>query len=213
MFTGIIQTLGEIVRVDNERGDPRFYIKTDMDLDKTPMGASICHGGCCLTLVERDGDIYGVDVSMETLSKTTLGMWKQGSKINLEPSLKVGDELGGHIVSGHVDGVATLLSVTPDGDSRRLVIEAPTELARFIAPKGSIALDGISLTVNEVDGNVFGVNIIPHTWDVTTLQYTPVGGKLNIEIDPMARYAARLLEFGNENKYDDNTNKTKPVFA
>lgn len=195
MFTGIIQTIGTVVNVDNERGDPRFYIQSDFDLDQVPMGASICHAGCCLTVVEKNDDVFAVDVSAETLSKTILGQWKTGTKINLEPSLKVGDELGGHIVSGHVDGVAALVSITPEGDSHRLVIRAPDELAKFIAPKGSVALDGISLTVNEVDGNQFGINIIPHTWDVTTLGQMKTGDSLNIEIDLMARYAARLMEY------------------
>ena len=195
MFTGIIQTLGTVVDIDAERGDPRFYIQSNFDLNAVPMGASICHAGCCLTVVEKKGDVFAVDVSAETLSKTTLGAWKKGTIINLEPSLKVGDELGGHIVSGHVDGVATLVSITPDGDSRRLVIEAPEHLAKFIAPKGSVALDGISLTVNEVDGNQFGINIIPHTWEVTTLGDAQIGDALNIEIDLMARYAARLMEY------------------
>ncbi len=195
MFTGIIKTMGTVTKVDNDRGDPRFYIQSELDLSKIDIGASICHAGCCLTVVEKDGDVFATDVSAETLSKTTLGEWETGSKVNLEPSLKVGDELGGHIVSGHVDGVATLVDITPDGDSHRLTIEAPKDLAKFIAPKGSVALDGISLTVNEVNGNRFGVNIIPHTWDVTTLGQRAVGDALNIEIDLMARYAARLMEY------------------
>jgi riboflavin synthase len=195
MFTGIIQTIGTVVKVDNDRGDSRFYIQSNFDLDTVPMGASICHAGCCLTVVEKKDDVFAVDISGETLSKTTLGTWDNGTKINLEPSLKVGDELGGHIVSGHVDGVATLISITPEGGSYRLVIEAPQDLAKFIAPKGSVALDGISLTVNEVDDNQFGINIIPHTWDVTTLGQAKVDDKLNIEIDLMARYAARLMEY------------------
>lgn len=195
MFTGIIQTKGTVVKIDHDRGDPRFYIRTNLDLSQVAIGASICHAGCCLTVIEKDGDVYAVDVSAETLSKTTLGTWTQGTEINLEPSLKVGDELGGHIVSGHVDGVATLVSITPEGDSHRLVIEAPDALAKFIAPKGSVALDGISLTVNEVDGKNFGINIIEHTWLVTTLGQRKVGDKLNIEIDLMARYAARLMEY------------------
>ena len=194
MFTGIIQTKGKVVRVDETRGDPRFFIQTDMDLAHVAIGASVCHSGCCLTVIEKNGDTYAVDVSAETLSKTTLGEWGQGAQINLEPSLKVGDELGGHLVSGHVDGVATIVSITPEGDSHRLVIEAPQDLAKFIAQKGSVALDGISLTVNEVDGNRFGINIIPHTWEVTTLGQRQVGDRLNIEIDLMARYAARLME-------------------
>ncbi len=195
MFTGIIKTMGTVVAVDETRGDARFTIETDMDLTHIPIGASICHAGCCLTVVEKNDNQFVVDVSAETLSKTSLGQWKDGTKINLEPSLKVGDELGGHIVSGHVDGVANIVSITPEGDSHRLVIEAPDDLAKFIAPKGSVALDGISLTVNEVNGNQFGVNIIPHTWNVTTLGQNKVGDKLNIEIDLMARYAARLMEY------------------
>jgi len=195
MFTGIIKTMGTVTKVDNNRGDPRFYIQSDLDLSKIEIGASVCHAGCCLTVIEKDGDIFATDVSAETLSKTTLGEWTQGSKINLEPSLKVGDELGGHIVSGHVDGVATIVSIAREGDSHRLVIEAPQDLAKFIAPKGSVALDGISLTVNEVNDNQFGINIIPHTWDITTLGQRKVGDKINIEIDLMARYAARLMEY------------------
>ena len=187
--------MGEVVKVDTDRGDPRFYIRTDLDLNAVPMGASVCHAGCCLTVVEKDGDVFATDVSAETLSKTTLGSWGTGTKINLEPSLKVGDELGGHIVSGHVDGVATIIAIEKEGDSRRLTIEAPEDLAKFIAPKGSITLDGISLTVNEVSGNQFGINIIPHTWEITTLGLRNVGDTLNIEIDLMARYAARLMEY------------------
>ncbi len=195
MFTGIIQTIGDVVKVDTSRGDPRFFIKTTLDLDNVPMGASICHSGCCLTVVEKHDDTYAVDVSAETLSKTTLGDWDKGVKINLEPSLKMGDELGGHIVSGHVDGVATIISIKNEGDSHRLVIEAPHDLAKFIASKGSVALDGISLTVNEVEGNCFGINIIAHTWQVTTLGQKKVGDRLNLEIDLMARYAARLMDY------------------
>jgi len=195
MFTGIIKTMGTVTKVDNDRGDPRFYIQSDLDLSKIDIGASVCHAGCCLTVVETDGDVFATDVSAETLSKTTLSEWTKGTKINLEPSLKVGDELGGHIVSGHVDGVATIVSISQEGDSHRLTIEASQDLAKFIAPKGSVALDGISLTVNEVNNNQFGINIIPHTWDVTTLGQRKVGDKLNIEIDLMARYAARLMEY------------------
>lgn len=195
MFTGIIETMGEIVKIDTDRGDPRFHIKTNLDMDQIAIGASIAHAGCCLTVVEKDNNVYAVDVSQETLSKTTLGQWKIGAKINLETSLKIGDELGGHIVSGHVDGVATLISITAEGDSHRLVIDAPQDLARFIAPKGSVALDGISLTVNQVNDTQFGINIIPHTWNVTTLGEMTEGDKLNIEIDLMARYAARLMDY------------------
>src|SRR5690606_16085878 len=147
MFTGIISAMGEITRVDETRGDKRFIISTPWDMTLFSMGASICCSGCCLTVVEKDGKNFTVDVSAESLSKTNLDTWQVGTKINLEPSLKMGDELGGHLVSGHVDGLAVLESITPDGGSHRLKIRAPQSLKHFIAPKGSIALDGISLTV------------------------------------------------------------------
>lgn len=195
MFTGIVKDIGTVTRIDASRGDPRFYIRTALPLAAVEMGASIACGGCCLTVVEMDAanGIFAVDVSGETLSKTRLGAWGEGTRINLEPSLKIGDELGGHIVTGHVDGLATLESVRKEGDSHRLRIAVPAEFARFIASKGSVAVEGISLTVNEVDGHVFGVNIIPHTWAVTTLGGAREGDKLNFEIDLMARYAARLI--------------------
>lgn len=182
------------------RGDKRFFIKTTYELSKIAIGASIACSGCCLTVVEFDNDnnAFGVDVSGETLSKTVLGSWQEGTSINLEKSLKLGDELGGHMVSGHVDGVAEIISIKEDGDSHRLKIKVPWEFAKFIAPKGSVALDGISLTVNEVEDDVFGVNIIPHTWQVTTLGQRQVGDQINFEIDIMARYAARLMDYGSD---------------
>ena len=195
MFTGIIKTMGTVVKVDSDRGDPRFYIQSDLDLSAIDIGASVCHAGCCLTVVEKDGDVFATDVSAETLSKTTLGEWAVGTKINLETSLKMGDEMGGYIVSGHVDGVAKIISIIPEGDSHRLKFKAPDDLAKYIAPKGSVTIEGISLTVNEVEGDVFGVNIIPHTWDITTLGQRAEGDSLNIEIDLMARYAARLMDY------------------
>lgn len=194
MFTGIITDMGEVVALDKNRGDVRYTIKTSFDMNTIDMGASICHSGCCLTVVEKGTDWFCVDVSLESLDKTTLGSWDVGTKINLERSLKMGDELGGHIVSGHVDGVAEILSIKPEGDSHRLKIRIPEGFEGFIAQKGSVALDGISLTVNEVEGNVFGINIIPHTWDVTTLGQKQVGDYLNFEIDPLARYVARMIE-------------------
>lgn len=197
MFTGIIKMLGTVVSVDKSRGDTRFVIQCDdMDFDTLETGASICHAGCCLTALDIDptAKTYAVDVSQESLDKTTLGAWSQGITVNLERSLCMGDELGGHMVSGHVDGVAKLVSLRQEGDSHRLTFEVPAHLAKFIAQKGSVALDGISLTVNEVDGNQFGVNIIPHTWDVTTLGGLKIGDQLNLEVDLMARYAARLSE-------------------
>ncbi|MAS87923.1 MAG: riboflavin synthase [Micavibrio sp.] len=194
MFTGIITDMGEVVALDKNRGDVRYTIKTSFDMNTIDMGASICHSGCCLTVVEKGADWFCVDVSLESLDKTTLGSWDVGTKINLERSLKMGDELGGHIVSGHVDGVAEILSIKPEGDSHRLKIRIPEGFEGFIAQKGSVALDGISLTVNEVEGNIFGINIIPHTWDVTTLGQKQVGDYLNFEIDPLARYVARMIE-------------------
>jgi riboflavin synthase len=194
MFTGIITDMGEVIALDKNRGDVRYTIKTSFDTASVDMGASICHSGCCLTVVEKGDNWFCVDVSQESLDKTTLGEWAVGTKINLERSLKMGDELGGHIVSGHVDGVAEILSIKPEGDSHRLRIKIPAGYEGFIAQKGSVALDGISLTVNEVEGNVFGINIIPHTWDVTTLGQKQVGDHLNFEIDPLARYVARMIE-------------------
>ena len=194
MFTGIISSMGTVSALIKSDAGVRLTMAVDFDLDDVEIGASISHAGCCLTVVSKQGRSYDLDVSNETLSLTNLGAWKEGSKVNIERALKIGDELGGHIVSGHVDGLAKLVSVTQDGDSYRLKIEAPTPLHRFIAPKGSVALDGISLTVNEVEGNIFGVNIIPHTWLHTTLSKTSVGDSINLEVDRLARYAARWFE-------------------
>lgn len=194
MFTGIVSDVGEVVA----RQDGVFTIRSAYAAETIALGASISHDGCCLTVTsihsEGTGSVYTLDVSNETLSKTTLGGWQSGSRINLERSLKAGDELGGHIVSGHVDGVATIVDIRPDGESRRFTIEVPAPLARFIAPKGSVALDGTSLTVNEVDGSRFGINLIPHTLTVTTWGRKSKGDRINLEIDPLARYVARLLE-------------------
>lgn len=195
MFTGIITDIGT-VRAVVKRGDTRFEIATGYDLDGVAVGASIACHGCCLTVVDKGPGWFAIDASAETLSKTTLGTWGEGKRINLERALRVGDELGGHIVSGHVDGVGHVVSVTPDGDSRRFCFRVPAALAKFIAPKGSIAIDGTSLTVNEVDGVEFGVNIIPHTQAVTTWGHVHQGQDVNIEIDMLARYVARLAEFG-----------------
>ena len=199
MFTGLIQDVGSVVSVDKTRGDARIRIATAIDLARESIGASIACSGCCLTVVEKGSSSDGqgwfdVDVSAESLSKTAIGAWDVGSAVNIEPSLRLGDEMGGHIVSGHVDGLATLESITPEGDSYRLKIRVPQDLAHFIASKGSVALDGISLTVNEVDDNVFGVNIIPHTWDKTSLGQAKEGQSLHLEIDMLARYVARMLE-------------------
>jgi riboflavin synthase len=195
MFTGIITDIGT-VRAIAKAGDTRFEITTTYDLAGVDMGASIACNGCCLTVIAKGPDWFAIQASGETLSKTTLGQWNKGTRINLERALKLGDELGGHIVSGHVDGIGQIVAITPDGESRRFRIRVPLALARFIAPKGSVAIDGTSLTVNEVDGPDFGVNIIPHTQAVTTWGDMKVGQAVNIEIDMLARYVARLAEFG-----------------
>ena len=206
MFTGIITDIGRI-RAIEKKGDTRFTIETAYDPSTIDLGASIACAGCCLTVVEKGSDEKGnwfaVDVSQESLDCTILGSWAEGTKINLERALKAGDELGGHIVSGHVDGVGQIADIRPEGDSLRFTFEAPDELARFIAPKGSVTLNGTSLTVNEVEdpkpgGNAtrtrFGVNIIPHTQQVTTWGLAKAGDPVNLEIDMLARYVARLVQ-------------------
>ncbi|QCO14055.1 riboflavin synthase [Azospirillum brasilense] len=191
MFTGIITDVGRVRAVERQ-GDTRFTVETAFAMETVPIGASIANNGVCLTVVEKGPGWFAVQASAETLSKTTLGGWAEGTRINLERALKVGDELGGHIVSGHVDGVATVVEVRADGESKRLTFEAPATLAKYIASKGSVALDGVSLTVNEVDGARFGVNIIPHTQDATTFGALKAGDRVNLEIDMLARYVARL---------------------
>ncbi|HCQ71332.1 MAG: riboflavin synthase [Alphaproteobacteria bacterium] len=193
MFTGIIQDIGTVQSIDKQ-GDWRFVIKTALPLADKPLGASIACAGCCLTVVEKGADWFAVDVSGESLSKTTLGTWEQGTRLNLEPALRAGDELGGHIVSGHVDGLATLQSIKPENDSHILRFSVPQEFAAYIAPKGSITLNGVSLTVNDVENNEFTVNIIPHTWEVTTLGHLKAGDALNFEVDMLARYILRQRE-------------------
>ncbi|HWU49844.1 MAG TPA: riboflavin synthase [Asticcacaulis sp.] len=194
MFTGIINHIGQVKSAERSDQGMRLVMAVDFPLDDVALGASISHAGCCLTVVDKGEGTYDLDVSNETLALTNLSEWRVGTRVNLERALKIGDELGGHIVSGHVDGVAKLIQVVPDGESYRLTFEPPAPLHRFIAPKGSVALDGISLTVNEVEGHSFGVNIIPHTWEHTTLSQTPVGGHVNLEVDRLARYAARWFE-------------------
>ncbi|WP_448203461.1 riboflavin synthase [Azospirillum sp. sgz302134] len=191
MFTGIITDVGRVRAVERQ-GDTRFTIETAFDTETVPIGASIANNGVCLTVVEKGPGWFAVQASGETLSKTTLGGWAEGTRVNLERALKLGDELGGHIVSGHVDGVATVVDVRMDGESKRFTFEAPANLAKYIASKGSVALDGVSLTVNEVDGALFGVNIIPHTQDATTFGTLKAGDRVNLEIDMLARYVARL---------------------
>ena len=202
MFTGIITDVGRIERLE-DRGDLRARIACAYDADSIDIGASIACDGVCLTVVDRgpqgDGAWFDVDLSAETVSRTMVRngrtAWREGGAVNLERALKVGDELGGHIVSGHVDGLAEVLSIVDEGDSTRVTFRAPDALARFIAPKGSVALNGTSLTVNEVDGATFGVNFIPHTKSVTTWGDVEVGDMINLEIDTMARYVARLAEY------------------
>jgi riboflavin synthase len=194
MFTGIVQDTGTVAALTPRGGDVRLAIRVGrFDLSKTAIGDSICVQGCCVTAVSVTGDSFEADLSRETLSLTTLGKLALGAPVNLEPALRAGDSLGGHLVSGHVDGVATVISQTTDARSTRLVIEVPSELARFIARKGSVAVDGVSLTVNEVEGMRFGVNLIPHTRDVTTLRNLVPGAAVNLEIDQVARYVERLL--------------------
>lgn len=197
MFTGIVSDIGEIRQVD-QRGDLRARIGTRYDMAGVEIGASIACDGVCLTVVDKGPDWFDVDASAETVSKTTMGCagWGPGRRINLERALKVGDELGGHIVTGHVDGVAEVVAMVDEGDSTRVRFRAPSHLARFIASKGSVALNGTSLTVNEVEGNEFGVNFIPHTKEVTTWGQVAAGDPVNIEIDTLARYVARLNEVG-----------------
>jgi riboflavin synthase len=205
MFTGIITDIGTIARAERGSGqDLLLEVRGADAADTIATGASICHAGVCLTVIDHGptpegGSWWTVQASQETLDLTTLGSWQPGSRINLERALKVGDELGGHTVLGHVDGLARVVSVVPDHESHRVVFEAPASLAAFIAPKGSVALDGVSLTVNEVmpqpGGAVhFGVNIIPHTWTVTSLGWLVPGAPVHIEVDPMARYVARIVE-------------------
>lgn len=193
MFTGIVTDLGEVVAVTGE-DERRFTIATAYDTAAIPLGASIACNGCCLTATALAPGRFTAVASAETLAKTTLGAWRVGTRVNLERALRLGDELGGHLVLGHVDGVASVLSITPENESLRFRFEAPAALARFVASKGSVALDGVSLTVNEVEGRCFGVNIIPHTSAVTSFGGLAPGDLVNMEIDPLARYVARLLE-------------------
>ena len=194
MFTGIITDIGRVRSVAETARDRRYEVETAWDVSGIDLGASISHAGCCLTVVEKGQGWFAVEVSGETLDKTTLGRWGTGTPVNLERATKVGDELGGHIVSGHVDGLGTVVEITPEGGSHRLSIEAPAPLHRYIAAKGSITVDGVSLTVNSVDGQRFGLNIIPHTWEATTLGRLSVGDPVNLEIDMLARYLARWQE-------------------
>jgi riboflavin synthase len=196
MFSGIITDLGTVRSIEAS-GDNRFEFSTGFDTVAIGTGASVCCSGVCLTVIDKGEGWFAVDVSAETLARTTVGEWGQGSPVNFERALKFGDELGGHMVSGHIDGIATVVGVTEEGESRRIVFEAPDSpdgLHRMIAAKGSVAVDGVSLTVNEVEDNRFGVNVIPHTLQTTTLGALKPGDCVNLEIDMLARYVARLLE-------------------
>ena len=193
MFTGIITDVGRVASIE-KRGDTRIAIETGYDTATIGIGASVACSGPCLTVIDKAPGRFVVEASAETLSRTTLGGWRQGTRVNLERALRVGDELGGHIVSGHVDGIARVLDTRTDGDSVRFDFEAPEGLRRLIAPKGSVALDGVSLTVNAVDGARFGVNVIPHTQRHTTFGQLGAGDRVNLEVDMLARYVARLME-------------------
>ena len=192
MFTGIVTDVGT-VRAIEQRGDTHIEIETSYDMDDVDIGASIACSGPCLTVVEKGSGWFAVEASAETLDKTALGDWAVGTQVNLERAMRIGDELGGHIVSGHVDAVAEVVDMTPEGDSMRFSFEAPADFAKYIAPKGSVCLDGVSLTVNEVDGNRFGVNIISHTQSATSFGERKIGDRINMEIDTIARYVARIL--------------------
>ena len=194
MFTGIITALGTIEKIVKD-GDWQITIRTPWACQEIAIGASIACSGVCLTVMATGEDWFHVAASQETWDVTCVSQWQEGTKINLERALAMGDELGGHIVSGHVDGLAELVEMTPENDSHRLRFQAPSHLAGFIAAKGSVTLDGISLTVNDVDGEVFGVNIIEHTWQNTTLGHRQQGDKVNFEIDMLARYVARLIDY------------------
>lgn len=193
MFTGIVTDLGRVTAIE-KRGDTRFTFATRYDPATIEIGASIACNGACMTVIERGPGWFRISASGESLAKTTMGDWRMDTPINFERALKVGDELGGHIVSGHVDGVARIVEIRPEGESKRFVFEAPDSLKRYIAPKGSVALDGVSLTVNEVQGARFGINIIPHTQEVTTFGTAKAGDRVNLEIDMLARYVARLMD-------------------
>ena len=199
MFTGIVTDIGTIIELE-KRGDLRARVTTNYDMSTVAIGASIACDGICLTVIKTGSNWFDVEISAESVEKTHLkfGTWVIGASVNLERALRVGDELGGHIVSGHVDGVVEIVDMKDEGDSTRFVFLAPSDLQKFIAPKGSVALNGTSLTVNEVHSSKFGVNVIPHTKEVTTWGSSKIGDYLNLEIDTLARYVARLKEVNEE---------------
>ena len=199
MFTGIVTDIGKIIELE-KRGDLRARVETNYDMSTVAIGASIACDGICLTVIKTGSNWFDVEISAESVEKTHLkfNTWAIGASVNLERALRVGDELGGHIVSGHVDGVVEIVDMKDEGDSTRFVFLAPSNLQKFIAPKGSVALNGTSLTVNEVHSSKFGVNVIPHTKEVTTWGSSKIGDFLNLEIDTLARYVARLKEVNEE---------------
>ncbi|MEO7066311.1 MAG: riboflavin synthase [Rhodanobacter sp.] len=204
MFTGIIQSVGRIVRLEPRGGDVRLHVDTlALDLSDAQLGDSIAVSGVCLTAVSLEPHGFSADVSNETLALTTLGKLKSGDPVNLEKALRLADRLGGHLVSGHVDGLGKVVSITPDGRSQRWTFEVPAALARYIAAKGSVCIDGTSLTVNEVVGQRFGVNLIPHTVEHTAFRARRVGAAVNIEVDVIARYVERLLSHGDAPPLDN----------
>lgn len=193
MFTGIVQSIGTVARVEQRGGDTRLVVDAGaLGLGDVAIGDSICVSGVCLTVIAVDGNTFAADMSVETLACTTLGGLDAGDGVNLEKSLRLGDRIGGHLVSGHVDGVGLVVAIEIDARSLRWTFEVPAGLSRYIAAKGSVCIDGVSLTVNEVNGNVFGVNLIPHTLELTTFQRKGVGDPVNIEVDMVARYLERL---------------------
>ncbi len=194
MFTGIIEAVGKIRNIEPRGGDWRLTVETgSLDMSDVKLGDSIATNGVCLTAIELGANSYVADVSNESLAVTTLGSLKVGDPVNLEKALRLQDRLGGHLVSGHVDGVGKVVSMTPEGRSWRYQFEAPVSIAKYIAAKGSICINGISLTVNEVEGCVFGVNIVPHTREATTIQFLQVGSEVNLEVDLLARYLERMM--------------------
>ena len=198
MFTGIVTHQGKLATVSEMPGGRELVVTSDLPLAELALGASLAHDGICLTVVAMEGRSHTVQASHETLARTTLGAWREGRAVNLERSLRLGDELGGHLVFGHVDAVGEILAIEPDGDCHRLVIGVSPELAPMLAVKGSVAVDGISLTVNEADADRFAVTIIPHTWQHTTLGQRRVGDQVNLEADMLARYVARQLAFARQ---------------
>ena len=200
MFTGIISDVGTITKAKIVQGaDALFEVDSNYNVDSLTVGASVSHQGVCLTLIAFEatptGSRWRVQVSQESLDLTTAGTWEVGTKLNLERALRMGDELGGHMVSGHIDGIGEVVAVARENESHRVSIKVPLSLAKYVSPKGSIAIDGISLTINEVSGEVFGINVIPHTWQVTTLGQIKVGTQVNLEADQMARYVDRILSY------------------